>query len=152
MDVNSEMLTKELQGEVMPLLNSLHQEVGEFSDWPLVVDWIPYEYAQKMGDIVIITARRAGELLGVLVFLVSKHAHYAGRKFAMQDIVYVAPELRGKMTAVRMFKAAERMLKAIGVEAYTTHSRTGDFFFGGFLEALGCKPSEITYMKRLSNG
>ncbi len=146
------MLTKELQGEVMPLLNSLHQEVGEFSDWPLVVDWIPYEYAQRRGGIVIMAARRAGEWRGVRGVLGSKPAHYAGRKCAMRDIVYGAPEWRGQITAVRVFKAAAGMLEAIGVEAYTTRARTGEFFVGGFLEALGWKPSEITYMKRLQDG
>ena len=63
----------------------------------------------------IVTGRDQGRLVAYWTGLVTPHLHYASTLHALTDLYYVHPLWRRGTTALRLFGAAHRSLKARGV-------------------------------------
>ena len=147
MDITIEPLSTNLLIEMQPLIESLHAEVGEFADWPLVIDYDPYWFADSMGKLVIATGRDEGKLQGFVVFFIQDSPMF-DKLFGIQDVYYVNPKMRGKMLGYRLLREAEKELKYRGVHVVSAHHRT-TLDFGRMLELMGYEASEIHYFKRV---
>lgn len=136
--------------ELMPLMEDLHREAGEFSDLELDVCWEVYEHNHVHRISRYYTVREEGELIGLLVMVVHTHTFYPSMKIGIQDVVYVKPERRG-LAGIKLFKFAEVKLKEEGVDTVMLHTRVGGAVvdFGKVLERLGYRASELTYSKRI---
>ncbi|CAB4241252.1 NAT_SF domain containing protein [uncultured Caudovirales phage] len=111
-----------LQGEVDALLKAHWLEVANYKESiPLEPDWARYSGLEANGDLVCLTARLDGVLIGYSVFLLYNHLHYASTRCACNDIIYVTPTQRGTGAGLKLIKNSEKYLKALGVKRVNWH-------------------------------
>lgn len=102
--------------EVKPLLPRHYAELALDQDHvPLDPDYDEYLRLDALGKIVTIAVRDAGALVGYFVGFVGPALHYRGLLQLSLDIFWIAPEHRGKMGGVLLFKAVEAEAKRRGV-------------------------------------
>ena len=110
---------------------------------------INFEAYQKLCDADILkayTARDGEKIVGYHIFLVTPHLHYMNDLFAVADVLFVAPEYRGKMAGLKLIKFSEQQLKADGVAVIVQNTKLAHDF-GPILERLGYSQSERIFTK-----
>lgn len=138
---------KNLRAEMLPLLVRHWREVAlNHADVPLDIDEARYAELDEAGALHIVTARRNGLLIGYHVAIVSGHLHYKSTLHGITDVYWVAPECRHGVTAMRLFQAVERELKAAGVRKLFTATKL-HMDQGPLFERLGYRPVERLYAK-----
>lgn len=138
---------KHIRNEVMPLLVRHWKEVAlNHSEVPLDIDEQRYTDLDEAGALHVVTARRNGLLIGYHAAIISGHLHYASTLHGITDVYWIAPECRHGVTAMRMFQAVERELKAAGVRKLFTATKL-HLDQGPLFERLGYKPVERLYAK-----
>lgn len=140
-----------VRGEIERLMVDHWREIGGTDAQPLDPDWDRFAVLENAGCLHVLTARdRAGLLVGYIVHIVAPALHYRTLIQAHDDAHYLAPAYRRGMAAVRMFRAAEAMLKGLGVAAVTYHTKTRDGNDrGAVFKRLGYQPVETLYRKAL---
>jgi len=83
---------------------------------PLAPDWQRYANLDAMGAISLVTMRERGKLVGYSIMVVQAGLHYTTCLEARMDIFWIAPEVRGRMGGLRLFRAHERELQRRGVK------------------------------------
>lgn len=84
-------------------------EVGMHKeDVPLAVDWERYYRLEADGILKLMAARQDDRLVGYASFLVMPHMHYSTTLHAMNDAIYVDPDVRG--VGIKLIRAAEKAL------------------------------------------
>lgn len=116
------------------------------ADVPLDIDHARYDALAAAGGLHVLTARRGGLLIGYQVTIVSPHLHYRSTLHGITDVYWIAPECRHGVTAIRLFQAAERELKKLGVRKLFTATKL-HLDQGSLFERLGYKPVERLYAK-----
>lgn len=107
---------RDVFAEAIPLLKAHWSEIAlDQETVPLDPDIAAYEHLSDIGALHITTARDAGKLVGYAAFFVSRNLHYRSLVVGESDIFWIAPSHRKGMTGVRLFRAAEKNLKALGV-------------------------------------
>jgi GNAT superfamily N-acetyltransferase len=103
--------------EAVPLLKAHWEEIALDRDTvPLDPDIEGYERLAAQGALQITTARDAdGTLIGYAAYFIGRNLHYRSLIVGESDIFWIAPGHRRGMVGVRLFREAERNLKAIGV-------------------------------------
>jgi GNAT superfamily N-acetyltransferase len=134
--------------EVIPLLTKHWEEVALNKD---VIELSPdFEKYQVLEDIdvlhSVIGRDGAGNITCYFISFVQPHVHYSETVFAMNDILYVKPELRHTGLALELFKYAETDLKSKGVDVITLHAKR-DHQFKNLCEAFGASEAEVTFSK-----
>jgi N-acetylglutamate synthase-like GNAT family acetyltransferase len=138
---------KHLRGEMLPLLVRHWREIAlNHADVPLEIDEAKYAELDEIGALHIVTARRNGLLIGYHVAIVSGHLHYKSTLHGITDVYWLAPECRHGVTAMRLFQAVERELKAVGVRKLFTATKL-HLDQGPLFERLGYRPVERLYAK-----
>jgi GNAT superfamily N-acetyltransferase len=98
-------------------------------DFPLEPDWDFYEKAAAIGLIRLYTARLEGQLVGYAAFIIRKNPHYSTTDpWAVNDLVWLHPKLRGWGIGRQMAEFWEKDLRAYGisvirVDAKAAHQR-----------------------------
>lgn len=83
---------------------------------------------ERAGRFVLVTARKAGRLLGYCQFYVSTSAH-TGTKICTEDALYLDPEIRRGLTCKRFVQYAEQCAKSMGArEVRMTVKVTNDIW------------------------
>jgi L-amino acid N-acyltransferase YncA len=113
---------------------------------PLDIDYARYDALEAAGGLHVLTARRGGLLIGYQVTIVSPHLHYRSTLHGITDVYWIAPECRHGVTAMRLFQAAERELKKLGVRKLFTATKL-HLDQGPLFERLGYRPVERLYAK-----
>ena len=111
-------------------------------------DWEMYRILGAKGVIHFTSARKDGELVGYQVYSVMPHMHYKSSLTASSDVLYLAPEYRKGRTGIRLMQAAEKNLKALGVQRVLQNVKLSNDW-GAILEMLGFTPFERIYSKLL---
>ena len=110
--------------ELKPHLHEHYKEVAMYQD---KIDFDPnyeaYGVAQDNGMLYIYTMRDEDELVGYNIFFVQTHPHYSSNMFAVNDIVYIAPNYRHKVDTLGFFAYCENSLKELGVDVMTYHMK-----------------------------
>lgn len=75
-----------------------------------------YQHLEAVGQLLIVTMRQAGELVGYHASFIRPHLHYAKTLMAFTDLFYIHPDHRKGRNAWRLFKRVEHELHARGVE------------------------------------
>lgn len=123
------------------------QEVAlNHAEVPLDIDHARYDALADAGGLHVLTARRGGLLIGYQVTVVTPHLHYRSTLHGITDVYWIAPECRHGVTAIRLFQAAERELKKLGVRKLFTATKL-HLDQGPLFERLGFKPVERLYAK-----
>lgn len=76
--------------------------------------WHEYAALEKMGRLVVYTARDDGELVGYSAFFINRHMHYAGTTVAINDVLFLHPDQRKSTCGYRLIKFCDDMLKERG--------------------------------------
>jgi GNAT superfamily N-acetyltransferase len=112
---------------------------------PLDVDLAFYRQGAEAGTVSFIALRDEGRLVGYFVAFVAPCPHYRVLTATM-DIFYVHPSVRGRFGGLRLFRAAEREFRRLGVKQWFVgeklHKPAGRLF-----RAVGFKPIEIYHSK-----
>lgn len=136
-------------GEIKPLLEAHWREIASFQDAiPLDPNFDAYERMEAAGTLVILAARRDGALVGYSIFFLLPHVHYQTSLFAMNDILYLAPDERANGTGVRLIKQSERVMREHGARLISWHIKP-TLDFSPLLERIGYERKEIVMAKLL---
>jgi GNAT superfamily N-acetyltransferase len=75
-----------------------------------------YQALDASGQLLIVTMRISGNLVGYHASFIKPHLHYARSLTAFTDIFFIHPDHRRGRNAFRLFQAVEAQLKARGVQ------------------------------------
>jgi GNAT superfamily N-acetyltransferase len=133
--------------EAKPLLFRHWEEIAlDKERVPLDPDWQRYAQLEAMGALSVVTMRERGRLVGYSCMVVQPGLHYRSCLEARMDIFWLAPECRGRMGGVRLFRAVEKELQRRGVKRIYAGSKLHKDVSRLF-EALGYTPIERWFSK-----
>lgn len=138
---------RDLRREMLPLLVQHWKEIAlNHLDVPLDIDHERYDAMDESGALHIVTVRQDGELVGYHVAIVAGHLHYKSTLHGITDVYWLAPAHRQGFTGIRLFKAVERELAAMGVRKLFTGTKV-HLDMSKLFERLGYKRVEYLYAK-----
>lgn len=124
------------------------REVGEnLEEIPLEPDFEKLLQLERIGMLASFTARTdEGELAGYALIVCAPHIFYKSHAFAFSQVIYIAPEHRGRGSD--LIVVIERELRGRGASKvfFMTKDSTD---FGRIFEALGYARSETSWGKLL---
>lgn len=135
--------------DLTPLLVEHWKEIATHSDIPLKPIWACYQALHDKGMLRAYTIRHDGRLIGYSVYTVSKSLHYGDSLQANNDVIWLAPALRGRMTGFRFIKWCDAQLKADGVQRVVMHIKVAHNWGPTLAKFLGYEHEEVIYSKRL---
>lgn len=117
---------------------------------PLDPDLERYQAYAEAGQLFILTMRDEGKLVGYLTAILSGHLHYKSTMMAFVDLYLVEQSSRKGMAGVRLFREAEKALRALGVRRIQTATKLhAHLDMSRLLERLGYTHVEAAYHKLL---
>lgn len=138
---------KDIKDELEPLLLEHKDEVAVYDFLDLDVDWGRYVEGDERDSVVTFTVRSDGELVGYAAYFVSQSLHYSKEKYAVMDVIYLAPEYREAGIGVSLLKFAEEYLtEEFDVSLMTIHMKVWAPF-EGVAKHLGYELKEYMYTK-----
>ncbi len=100
-----------------PLLPIHYKELALDQDKvPLSPQFDKYVAAEQRGELIFVTLRKAGQMVGYFIGFIAPGLHYSTCLTCNMDIFYVLPEHRGSGTGFQLFKFVEQQLKKRGVQ------------------------------------
>ena len=100
-----------------PLLPIHYKELALDQDKvPLSPQFDKYVAAEQRGELIFVTLRKAGQMVGYFIGFIAPGLHYSTCLTCNMDIFYVLPDHRGSGTGFQLFKFVEQQLKKRGVE------------------------------------
>lgn len=141
-----ESLTERLP-DLMPLLPLHYQELALNQDKvPLDPQYETYLERDRAGQVVLVTLRDAGEMIGYFIGFVAPGLHYRTCLTCTMDIFYVHPDKRGGRAGLILFKAVEQELKRRGVQRWFVGSKC-HMDASWLFERIGFERVEVYYSK-----
>ena len=99
-----------------PLLPIHYKELALDQDKvPLSPQFDKYVAAEQRGELIFVTLRKAGQMVGYFIGFIAPGLHYSTCLTCNMDIFYVLPDHRGSGTGFQLFKFVEQQLKKRGV-------------------------------------
>ena len=145
--IQKEAFSDSLKDELEVLIKIHYEEIALHKDYvDLNPFWEAYHKMEAIRRINIITAREDGVLIGYVVDSVNRSLHYKDHLFATNDVFFVHPDHRTGSTGLRMFKAAEVCLKAMGASVWLVQTKAFKSA-GKLLERRGFKLGDEQYVK-----
>ena len=100
-----------------PLLPIHYKELALNQDKvPLSPQFDKYVAAEQRGELIFVTLRKAGQMVGYFIGFIAPGLHYSTCLTCQMDIFYVLPDHRGSGTGFQLFKFVEQQLKKRGVQ------------------------------------
>lgn len=109
-----------------------------------------YAAMDARGVLHVMTARKAGELVGYYVWVVETHLHYRTTLMGFADIYWLRPDCRKGFAGVRFIKESEKHIKSLGVKKLFSATKCW-LDMSRIFERLGWKQTERTYCKYIGN-
>lgn len=111
--------------ELIPLFPLHWDELALNKDKvPLDPQYDIYRKRDALGEVLFVTLREAGVLMGYFVGFVAPGLHYRTCLTLTLDIFYVHPDHRTGRAGYRLFKAVEKEAKRRGVQRMFAGSKT----------------------------
>lgn len=132
--------------EARELFAKHHEEAG-YGEYLVDVNFEDYAALERAGQLLVITARDGGKLVGYVTVLVRKHPHYA-LLCGFQDAFFLEPSARKGATGTKLLQAALYYLEARGAKRVFFNSRTSKNLTKLFSH-LGFVHSEEVWSKEL---
>jgi len=137
--------------EMLPYLPQHYAELALDKDQvPLDPDWRRYRALYDLGQLLLVTLRERGRLVGYSWTFITPHMHYGSTLTATMDIFWIVPEYRGRMGGKRLFRAVERELRRRGVKRWMVGSKLHKDSSRLFV-ALGFRPVELWLSKMVGD-
>jgi GNAT superfamily N-acetyltransferase len=110
--------------ELMPLFRLHWHDLALHKDkMPLAPRLAAYRALEDSGELLTLTARRDGRLIGYFIARIGPALHYETTLQGQTDLPYVHPDVRGRGIGVRLFLAAEAEMKRRGVKIWHASSK-----------------------------
>jgi GNAT superfamily N-acetyltransferase len=135
--------------ELQVLLPAHYRELALNQDHvPLAPQYDLYIARERAGELVFVTLRDAGELVGYFIGFIAPGLHYSTCLTCTMDIFYVRQDKRTGSAGVRMFRFVEAELRRRGVHRWFMGSKvTADA--SALFKRIGAEPVETYYSKWL---
>lgn len=141
----------EIYHELLPLFELHWKELGPYKDkMPLSPNVEIYSYLESQGQLLTLTARQDGRIVGYIICAIRSGLHYSTTLQAITDIPYVAPSVRGRGVGVRLFLTAQEELKARKVGPwFASYKIQSDLApsMDKVLRWLGMEPCDLQFSK-----
>ena len=129
--------------ESKSLLKEHWQEIAHYKDIPLDPDYDQYIQLEKLGVTRCFVARdNSGAMVGYAVYFVRPNLHYKSSLQAVQDIIFIRKENRGKGGIFILW--IDKQLKSEGVQV-TYHHVKKAHNFGQMLEKFNYELVDYIY-------
>ena len=140
----------EEQLEELKFLLPLHyEELALNKDTvPLDPQYDIYVARERAGELLFVTLREAGELVGYFIGFIAPGLHYRTCLTCTMDIFFVHPDKRGQGAGEQLFAFVEKELRRRGVRRWFVGSKCHKDASWLF-ERLGFEQVEIYYSKML---
>jgi len=149
----AELITAQIESfterldELRPILPLHYAELALDQDKvPLDPRFDVYIDREAAGELLFVTLRSAGDLIGYFIGFVAPGLHYRTCLQCQMDIFYVHPDHRGSSAGAQLFRFTEAELKRRGVQRWFVGSKVhfpADWLF----ERLGFGKIETYYSK-----
>ena len=125
-----------------------YEELCVTKEYPLEPDIEAYRALAKARMLRCITCRFDGELIGYIVFTISRHMHYRSCITAFEDLYFVRKDYRKGRVGIKLFQYAEKVLKQFGVNRIVMHTKV-HLDHSRLFEYLGYKWTDKVFSKIL---
>lgn len=127
---------------------------------PPKVQWDELRQMERAGQLLILTMRRDGELLGSMWLSIYQDLN-TGERVASDDMLFVEPGARGGLGVVHLWRYAEMVLENLGVVQMSCQSRAennagrfarfvgGQITHTGFSKRIGCGQERVRRAERI---
>jgi hypothetical protein len=135
--------------EAFPLLEKHYSELALNQDRvPLKPKLNIYLELEARGELLIIVAREAGQIVGYFSGFIRPHLHYETMVVCSMDIFYIAPDKRAAnpRAGIKLFRAVEKEAARRGVHNLVVGSKVHKDASPLF-KYLGYDPIETYYAK-----
>jgi GNAT superfamily N-acetyltransferase len=133
--------------EVQPLFQLHWAELALDKDKvPLAPQYGVYAARDAAGELMVVTLRKEGRLVGYFVGFIAPGLHYATCLTLTMDIFWTHPDIRGKFAGVTLFREVEKEARRRGVDRMFFGSKTHKDASRLF-KFLDMEPVEIYYAK-----
>jgi L-amino acid N-acyltransferase YncA len=125
-------------------LIQVHHTSVEDKSWSLNLNEGLYKDLEARDRLLIHVAEVAGEVVGYSVEILAPSLHYQGRVDAVNDGIYIRPEVRGAGVHESLLKAVMKSLKESGVDYYSPNRKINnpcDYT----MQSLGFKKKEVVW-------
>ena len=113
---------------------------------PLAPQYDIYEARDDAGQLLLVTLREAGRLVGYFIGFIAPGLHYKTCLTLTMDIFWTHPDVRGGFAGVKLFRAVEKDAKRRGVHRMFYGSKMHKDASRLF-EFLKMEPVEMYYTK-----
>lgn len=137
--------------ELKKLLPEHYEELALNKDKvPLAPQWNVYAQREAAGQLLYVTAREAGALVGYFIGFIAPGLHYETCLTCTLDIFYVRKDKRTGTAGIRLFRAVETELKKRGVQRWFMGSKI-HADASALFKRIGAAPVETYYSKWLGS-
>lgn len=140
-----------LLGEARDMVVEHHREAAPHAMSSYAPDCEGLCDLEAANALFLLLARDEGRIVGYVAHIVAPHPHHAGLVCAHNTAHYLAPGYRRGFQAIRLMKAAEAELRAMGVGYISYATPAGPLDRGPVFRFLGFEPVETIYAKALEN-
>lgn len=136
-------------GEIQALLPAHYQELALNRDQvPLSPQYDIYLARERAGELLFVTLRDAGQMVGYFIGFIAPGLHYSTCLTCTMDIFYVRQDKRKGTAGVRLFRFVEAELRRRGVQRWFMGSKIAADASALF-KRIGATPVETYYSKWL---
>ena len=133
--------------ELMSLLPMHYAELALNRDKvPLSPQWEVYKSREESGELLFVTLRERGEMIGYFLGFIAPGLHYSTCLTCTMDIFYVHPDKRGSNCGQQLFGAVEAELIRRKVKRWFVGSKC-HMDASWLFERLGFERVEVHYSK-----
>lgn len=140
--------------EIRELIPLHHKELAAFQDkMPLAPNWELYLAREARGELVFISLRRAGRMVGYFIAFMAYGLHYGQTMTVTMDIVWVHPDYRNRGHVIKMLDFAIAEFTRRGANLLYTGSKVGSSLHAGLERVYlsrGFEPIDLYYGRWLS--
>lgn len=137
--------------ELKVLLPSHYEELALNKDHvPLSPQYGVYVDRERNGQLLFVTLRDAGELVGYFIGFIAPGLHYSTCLTCTMDIFYVRADKRTGSAGVRLFRFVEQELKRRKVQRWFMGSKI-HADASALFKRIGAAPVETYYSKWLGD-
>jgi GNAT superfamily N-acetyltransferase len=139
---------EERLAELQELLPLHYEELALNKDKvPLSPQYGIYIERERKGELIFVTMREAGALVGYFIGFIAPGLHYSTCLTCTMDIFYIHPDKRAQgLPGVRLFRAVEKELRRRGVDRWFVGSKA-KADASALFEFLDFERVEIYYSK-----
>jgi len=134
--------------DLRPLTERHWREIAHYQDIPLNVSEYLYDAMERAGRFRLYTVRSDGILVGYAGFFVTRSTQHADSLQAVQDVLFLVPELRGRKVGLEFITWCDERLREEGVQVVYHHVKH-THNFGPLLASLGYESIGTVWGRRL---